>query len=318
MKYILALTTLAVLSQTALASNKSMEVVYGPDNRQDIYQVRNSQHLQLAQSTAAMINARQFQKSAKPNFFDLIGTQSLERAMNICPTEAFSQQQIAPNCSGFLVAPDVIVTAGHCYKSQGTPEQVCKSFAWVFDYNMKSPTHNPTRDIPVSNIYLCKQVVAAQLDQRMDFAVIKLDRPVVGRLPLKFRTAGKVSDRAQLLVIGHPTGLPTKVAAGAKVTKNSDPTKFSTTLDTFAGNSGSAVFDAATGLVEGILIQGRTDYNVSQRTNPSSCQVVNRCDENVQNCDFVGNDNLGGVQWGEVVLRINNIVPQIKQAQAAK
>ena len=317
MKNLIALASLLAFSQ-AFAANQSIEVVYGPDNRQDIYQVRNQLHLQLAQATAGMIDIRQFKKSAKPNFFDLVGVQSLERAMNICPSESFSQQPIAPNCSGFLIAPDTLVTAGHCYKSQGTPEQVCKSFAWVFDYNMKSPTHNPTRDISVTNIYTCKSVAAAELNQTLDYAIIKLDRPVTGRMPLKFRTAGKVADNAQLLVIGHPTGLPTKVAPGARVTKNTDSTKFSTTLDTFAGNSGSAVFDANTGIVEGILIQGRTDYTTSQRTNPSSCQVVNRCDENVQNCAFVGNDNLGGVQWGEVVLRITAIASKIKQAQLVK
>ncbi|WPU63247.1 trypsin-like serine peptidase [Peredibacter starrii] len=317
MKNLIALASLLALSQ-AFAANQSIEVVYGPDNRQDIYQVRNQLHLQLAQATAGMIDVRQFQKSSKPNFFDLVGTQSLERAMNICPSESFSQQPIAPNCSGFLVSPDTLITAGHCYKSFSTPENVCRGFAWVFGYDMKSPTANPTKDISVTNIYTCKSVVAAELNQTLDYAIIKLDRPVTGRTPLKFRTTGKIANNAQLVVIGHPTGLPTKVSPGAKVTRNTDSTKFSTNLDTFQGNSGSAVFDANTGMLEGILIQGRTDYHPSKESDPRSCLVVNKCDENIQNCAFVGNDNLGGVQWGEVVLRITALTSKIKQAQLTK
>lgn len=317
MKQLIALTSLFVLS-SAFASNKRMDVVYGPDNRQDIYQVQNQLHLMLARSTAGMVDIRQIQKSSRPNVFDLNQTPSLERGMNICPSESFSQQPLAPVCSGFLIAPNLLVTAGHCYKQETTPEEACKNYAWVFDYNMQSPTHNPTKNISINNIYSCKWVMSAELNRTMDYAIVMLDRPVVGRTPLKFRTAGQIANNAQLLVIGHPTGLPTKVSEGGRVTRNMDTTRFSTTLDTFAGNSGSAVFDARTGIVEGILIQGRTDYRLSKPNNSESCQVVNKCDEFGNNCEFVGTDNMAEVKWGEVVFRITSITGKIRQAQAIR
>lgn len=313
MKQLLALTSLTLLS---FAAHAEIKVIYGKDNRQDVYQVTNAMHKNLAASTAGMINVAHFQKSSKQGFFDLRGTQTLERAQNICPSEAFSQQQVAPTCSGFLVSPDTIVTAGHCYKSFSTPEDVCKKFAWVFDYNMKSASHNPTRDIPIQNVYVCKKVVAAELSATADYAVIKLDRPVVGRAPLKIRTSGKISDKASLVVIGHPTGLPTKVSSAGRVTRNTDPTRFSTTLDTFHGNSGSAVFDAATGVVEGILIQGKNDYLPSKKGDASSCLVVNKCDDLGQNC--AAGEEQGPIQWGEVVLRLNQVIPHITAAQKIK
>lgn len=308
---------LALLSATLVhASNPDMDVVYGEDNRLDLYKVTNSLHKKLAQSTAGMVNLNQIKKSSRKNIFELASTRTLRDAENLCSGEAFEDQPVAPICSGFLVAPDIIVTAGHCYKSFSTPENVCKSFAWVFDYNLKSASSDPTKNISLSNVYLCKSVVEAQLSPTMDFSIIKLDRPVTGRAPLKFRDSGKVSSSAELVVIGHPTGLPTKVSPEGKITRNSDATTISTTLDTFHGNSGSAVFDAKTGLVEGILIQGKTDYRPSIPGNRNSCKVVNRCDGNANNCE--AGDEGGSIARGEVVLRITSIAAKIKAATKVK
>lgn len=312
MKQLLALTTL-VLASNAFAG---IDVIYGKDNRQDVYQVSDLMHKKLARSNAAMIPVNAFAKSSKQGFFDLKNVPTLERGGNVCASESFSQQPIAASCSGFLVGPDTIVTAGHCYKSFASPEEVCKSFAWVFGYEKTSSSSDPLKDIAISNVYLCKKVVDAQLSATSDFAVIKLDRPVVGREPLKFRTSGKIANTASLVVIGHPTGLPTKVSPGGKVTRNSEATRFSTTLDTFHGNSGSAVFDAKTGIIEGVLIQGKNDYMPSKKDDPKSCQVVNKCDDNGNNC--TAGAEVGPVQWGEVVLRIDQVVKSINTSLKLK
>jgi V8-like Glu-specific endopeptidase len=313
----LKFTVLALITMTpVLAATPEIEVVYGQDNRQDIYQVTNSLHKTLAQSTAGMIPINQIKKSSAPNTFELFNTRPLRDAENLCSSEPFGDQPVAPICSGFLVGPDVLVTAGHCYKSFSTPEGVCKAFAWVFDYNMKSASSDPTKNISLNNVYLCKQVIEAQLTDSLDFTIIRLDRKVVGRTPLRVRDSGKVNVSEELVVIGHPTGLPTKVSPKGKITKNTEPTHFSTTLDTFHGNSGSAVFDAKTGLVEGILIQGKTDYRPSIRGNEQSCKVVNRCDENASNCS-AGVEG-GTIANGEVVLRIETIAAKIRKAVSAK
>ncbi len=307
---------LAILSVTpVMAISVDLDVVYGTDNRQEIYQA-SAAHKALATSTAGMIPLNMLKKSSAPNTFEIGTVRTLRDAENLCSGEAFADQPVAPACSGFLVGPDLLVTAGHCYKSFSTPENVCKSFAWVFDYNKKSASSDPTKNISLQNVYLCKSIVEAQLTATMDFAIIRLDRKVVGRNPLKIRETGKVNSATELVVIGHPTGLPTKVSPKGKITKNSEVTTISTTLDTFHGNSGSAVFDSATGLVEGILIQGKTDYRPSIAGNPNSCKVVNVCDENARNCAF-GNE-AGPIANGEVVLRIGIIAGKIKKANSAK
>jgi len=74
-------------------------------------------------------------------------------------------------------------------------------------------------------------------------------------------------------VIGHPVGLPVKVAGDAKV-RDASPRYFvMTDLDTFGGNSGSAVFNAKTKLIEGILVRGGTDFVRSPAGCTVSCQV---------------------------------------------
>lgn len=313
MKFLYALLFTVLGTQMALAEVK---VVYGKDNRLDVYQNRNLLHARLARSTAGMISKSLFTKAASPLMFNLQGVPSLERGQNICATEDFSQQPIAASCSGFLVGEDLLVTAGHCYMMQDSAANNCKKSAWVFGYEMKSPQDDPTQNISRENIYFCKEVVAGQLDNRMDFAIIRLDRKVVGRQPLKFRTRGKITETSKLVVIGHPTGLPTKIAGGGRVTHNQEATRFATTLDTFHGNSGSAVFDASSGLVQGILIMGKNDYQPSNPNNPRSCLTVNRCDDNAQNCS--AGEESGPVSRGELVLRIETVAAAINQALAKK
>lgn len=311
-KQLFALTILA-LSSSAFAR---LDVIYGKDNRLDVYQTNNALFKKLAASSAGMIKTSNLQRSSDGTY-DILNKRTLEDALNLCPGEAFVNQYTAPRCSGFLVAPDILVTAGHCYTGgESTPKEACADYSWVFDYEMKSESSDPTKKIAAKNIYKCKEVIASELNSSYDFSIVKLDRPVTGRAPLKFRTTGKISSTASLVVIGHPTGLPTKISDGGKVTRNTETTRFSTNLDTFHGNSGSAVFDAKTGVIEGILVQGKTDYTRSNRFDPQSCIVVNKCDDNGNNCS--AGDESGAVQFGEVVIRIESINAQLSKAIKGK
>ncbi len=313
MKKICVLGLLIIATKPAISG---VNVVYGNDDRKDIFETSNATHLKLAKSTAGMIHKAMFTKGRADGSFDLKNTQTLERAENICTSERFIDQPLAPTCSGFLVGPDTLITAGHCYKSFHTPQKVCNDFAWVFDYDMKSASHDPTKNLTINNIYNCVSVSFAQLDDQYDFSIIKLDRKVVGRQPLKYRTSGKISNTDPLVVIGHPSGLPTKISANGRVTYNYETTRFSTNLDTFHGNSGSAVFNSTTGQVEGILIMGKNDYRPSIFSLPDSCKVVNKCTDAGQNC--TAGAEAGPIQYGEVVLRIEKIASLISKALATK
>jgi hypothetical protein len=90
--------------------------------------------------------------------------------------------------------------------------------------------------------------------------LVRLDRTVVGRKPLRFRKVSKARTGRSLYVVGHPCGLPQKYAPGAAIRHNSPKNYFVANLDTYGGNSGSPVFDARTHRVEGVLVRGETDF----------------------------------------------------------
>lgn len=260
-----------VLSSTSAAQAVHFDgekVVYGRDNRVEITET-SPLYARLAASTAAMIGKGSLADQRNGTF--VLRGITLRLGMGVCSYERFANQVAAANCSGFLVGKDLLVTAGHCVENSYD----CNSYRWVFDYNQSSIETNGL-SISAKNIYSCKTIVSRALngDSGLDYALIQLDREVTDREPLKVRREGKVRRGAKLLVIGHPSGLPTKVSAGARVRLNSKETYFESNLDTFGGNSGSAVFNAKTGEVEGILVRGATDYKYDRK---NSCMRVKHC-----------------------------------------
>lgn len=267
MKKLLLLTTL-VLTTNSFASDKA---IYGSDSRVDIKDAKNPVHKVLAQSVASMIPKYVImdQDQQRTQFLEL----TLRETTKICENERFADQMTVATCTGFLVAPNLLVTAGHCIQTQDD----CNNNKWVFDYAMTSENKDLST-VPTSNVYSCKRIVDTKLSGiflvKKDWAVIELDRPVKGRTPLKL-SAKAPSKGDQLVVIGSPSGLPLKIATGSVRAKRL--AHFITNLDTFAGNSGSPVFNARTHEVEGILVRGDKDYSLSAS---GWCAVPSKYDEN--------------------------------------
>lgn len=302
----LVLAIIASVSLSAIAKVNGTRVVYGEDNRKDLYESMNPLYKILANSTAGMVSNRALKKESDETF-SVPRQVSLEQGMNLCPSEKFSQQPLLANCSGFLVGDDILVSAGHCF--EGPAKGSCQTHSWVFGLKMESDNQINLDSISKDNVYRCKRVIKAVLSNNEDYAVIQLDRKVVNRKALKFRTQGKVNNRANLVVIGHPTMMPLKVSDGGTILANKDKYQFTTSLDTFQGNSGSAVFDQRTGLLEGILVSGKTDYIPSDTKNPESCVVVNTCDMDGTNCE--GTDGGSVHVPGENVTRITSLAQYI-------
>ncbi|MHC5879715.1 hypothetical protein ACYT69_12390, partial [Streptococcus pyogenes] len=80
----------------------------------------------------------------------------------------------------------------------------------VFDF-----TDDKTK-IKSKDVYRCREIVGQKLTMGLfatkDYAVIKLDRVVTDRQPLQFRKKGSIDKGTDVLVIGHPSGLPLKIA----------------------------------------------------------------------------------------------------------
>ena len=265
------------------------KVIYGDDDRKDVYQVTDPRLLRLADSTVALVQKRDVRDLG--NGQSSVTGEVYGRSMGLCLTEPFYDQEAAGFCSGALVAPDIIITAGHCIKTQTD----CNNTQFVFGYAVKTAGVLP-KNVPTSEIYSCSRIIKQVLTAGgADFAVIQLDRRVPNHSPLPVRRSQSGSSAViagdNVTVIGHPSGLPTKIASGGKV-RSVASAHFVTNLDTYGGNSGSAVFNSATGEIEGILVRGEQDFKSS-----GSCMVSNRCAE--------------GACRGEDVTRIDQVIPHL-------
>ena len=272
MSKILGLGIAGLLLSASSVAFAEARVIYGEDDRRDIFDSKNDPKLvELARSTAIVVKKSDLTQDAGGKTFKL-PPDTYGESQNLCSTEPFFDQPSPGFCSGFLVGDDLFVTAGHCIKDAAA----CNGTSFVFDYGYDHQGKDLS-SVDADNVYHCKSVVAQKLDGGLgkDFAVVKLDRAVAGREPLKLRRSGAIENGAGVSVIGHPSGLPTKFTSGAKVRSN-DATLpyFVTNLDTYGGNSGSAVFNTQTGEVEGILVRGETDFVYR-----NGCAVSNKCAE---------------------------------------
>jgi hypothetical protein len=257
-------------------------VIYGDDNRQEVYESGNPAYQILAESVVAIMESKDISTDRSTGNFKIKANTYGENNL-LCMTERFVEQPDAAFCSGFLVSDNVIATAGHCVEDKS----FCKESKFVFDYMYDAKKRNPLL-AKQDAVYGCKRVIAEKADfHGSDYALVELDRPVVGRTPLKI-AGHKPGLNDSLFIIGNPVGLPTKVADGAIVLSHG-PGFFVADLDAFSGNSGAAVFNDQYE-VAGILVRGEDDF-----IKKGGCYVANSCQsgtcrgEDVTNPDVLAN-----------------------------
>jgi len=249
---------------------KRQKVLYGingTDDRQDINKVTNARLLLDSESVVAVIPNNSISDNGDGT--STISGQNYGTKYNLCSTERFKTQPSIANCTGFLVDPSFIVTAGHCIQ-----ESTLQNFKFVFGFEVEG-NGNIRTQIDNNDIYEAIRLIGRRLESSgPDWAIVQLDRPVLDRPPVEIRRTGTIIDKQEVHVIGHPSGLPKKVAGNANVRENSDDDFFVANLDTYGGNSGSPVFNSVTHIVEGILVRGETDYMLS-----GSCYISNICSD---------------------------------------
>jgi V8-like Glu-specific endopeptidase len=256
------LLVLNAISASALFAGT--RAIYGADDRLDYY-AASPEWRKPADSTAALFPAG----SVKPD-----GTLFLfnhGQVDYLCPGERFANQPKGPSCTGSLVAPDIIMTAGHCFSTPACVDkwneaecapisvEKCAKTKFVFGYAIKTADVMPT-SVPPEEVYDCGGIIAMKLDDTHDFAFVRLNKPVANHSPLQLNRGAGIAAGSSVVTIGYPNGTPEKVTGGAKVRNVSDPEFFVTDLDAFKGNSGGPVFNAATHLVEGIVVSGEKNF----------------------------------------------------------
>ena len=198
---------LAQIQDVKVSSTKSTsfvsKVIYGDDDRVDIIDAVDERFKLWAGSTLAQMSPTKWNDDL------LLDSTTSGEDLSLCSQEKFSEQINPARCSGFLVAPNVVVTAGHCV----TSESDCANYSWVTDFV------EGVDILKASQIFKCKKVLKQSVedDSGLDYAVIELDRSILDRKYFKGQVSSQIKIGTELVVIGHPSGLPTKVADGASV-----------------------------------------------------------------------------------------------------
>lgn len=271
MKATLSAAVLVALPLLSFAEGEGKSI-YGTDDRLEYHEVSTGTQ-RLADSVVSLWAAASVVKDAAAKTYKLT-TSTFATAYNLCPGERFREQPVGAFCSGSLVGEDLIMTAGHCLKDAAINPglgEYCGDMKIVFGFAIKNSTGSAPAAVPAKEVYSCKKALlhAFAGGTGEDYALIRLDRKVRGHEPLGVRWAGVAPKDTKIFVIGHPVGLPLKVAGGATIRDTSPANYFVADLDTFGGNSGSPVFNSSN-TIEGILVRGDTDFIAS----PAGCNTM--------------------------------------------
>lgn len=258
------------------------KVVYGRDDRTETIHSDSEVLKDASKSVAGMVVKSAFRESsANKNYysvkrFDLkdLNLSEDEEAppIGLCRFERFRRQPTLALCSGFLISENLLMTAGHCIRG----ERDCEAFSWIFDYDITTIRTFKKMWFKKKSLYHCKKIIKREedpIDGGLDYAIIELDRPVKDREPLKLNLTNEINIDAEVALIGHPDGVPLKIAPNGRVLSKDINTLVYASVDSFTGNSGGPLLSQRSGVVEGILVSGAKDYYESDL----GCMKVNRC-----------------------------------------
>ena len=132
---------------TSTVAFADARVVYGEDDRRDLFDSRNDPKLiGLARSTAIVVKKSDLTQDADSKKFKL-PDETFGDSQNLCESEPFFAQPAPGFCSGFLVGDDLFVTAGHCITDQNFCAGTAFVFGFGYDYQGKDLSTVNSEDV---------------------------------------------------------------------------------------------------------------------------------------------------------------------------
>ena len=268
--------------------------LYGEDDRYDFF-AADPKYIKFFKNSVALIEQERLtltESTSGTAYWEIRGDHH-GRANNLCRSERYYDQLGAAFCSGVLIQPDVVLTAGHCFDS---PEE-CQTAKFVFGFHQLAQDISPTT-ARLEDVYECKEMIY-WVNKRVspDFALIRLTQKVSNREPATLRLSRRILKNEAIFAVGYSKGLPAKLANNAVVRKAlPERSYFEANLDVYYNNSGSPVYNEVSGVLEGILLSGEEDFSYDRKL---QCYRSKQC------------TNTGCK--GETVMRISEILPHLPQ-----
>lgn len=271
----------------------------------------------MARSVGIIVRSSQVQRQNKT--FD-IQSFTFRQEEGLCPGTPFEGCRcLRPAGTGFLIASDLVATAGHCADDIGSGLSII--FGFTDEECAASDASNPQSDflrlskerVAVHKLELLSRSPKALRDEE-DWAIFKIVGEPSLRTPLPLNDGAMPDMDINLFMVGHPGGMPLRITTTGKILETLGGNLF-TNLDAFAGNSGSPVINSITLKVEGILVNGGKDYEWVADKKCYKWVMVAEIPEKDENDSTLQETR---IPLGERVGRILPIVDEIKKYQDAR
>lgn len=239
-------------------SRTASELIYDEDGRCNVRDCASDMFLELGLGVTVAIIPKERLQLLPDGGVD-VAVSSLRGTYQFCDVDIpFGQEPVLAECSGVLVAPDLVLTAGHCVDSA----EQCASHYVVFNYAVNREGALMLR---ASDIFECGEVLAREVSEWgatevYDHALLRLASEARRRRRVRVRTS-PLETGESVVLLGNGQGLPTKIDEGVVISPGEKARDFfAAQIDNFEKGSGSPVFDLD-GRLLGIAVRGGVDYD---------------------------------------------------------
>jgi Trypsin-like peptidase domain len=246
----------------------------------------------LAKATALLVPASQLHANGPDWDMDVrpwievkvqggVGSEPFCQPLDNLDQLFYGQSELAGDtCSAFLVAPDLVITAGHCIDSSDCTDKYA-----VFDFSDEGDAP-PSGQVHLAGdrVLQCEEVLfdsnpgpATGLPtspRSLDWALLRLAGAIdlAERTPLALDRFTTIQPEDTMLVMGYPNGLSLK----AEVANHAGSASV-IAAHALTGNSGSPIFNLETGKASQILTGAGPGW-VIQQTSPPCHDPCFECD----------------------------------------
>jgi hypothetical protein len=250
-------------------TRSGFRTIYNSDNRIPVF--GNNANLSVYSSQVAMLSHQHSVQSSSPSEVSF-KQRRLGDVLQLCSNEAFREQWMLGDCTGFSLDGKNLLTARHCIPDEAS----CNSRLFVFG------RANPS-EFSFSNAQLrsCKRIVAALEKEEGDLVFVELDKPLENFSGILRPASDQAIDVANtntapngLFTIGHPFGIAQTAAPIETAFQPINNFFMNARADVAQGMSGAPVIELQKSLVHGLLVGGEVDLEWNEA---ESCNRSKNC-----------------------------------------